>query len=115
MDVGQELLGRDRTSHPKPRAAAWALHGAARHPLTGDHYTVKAGDRNFGSSERLTWNFADFDESTLNLVTGESGVFLSPYYLDQWRAWYGGETFTLPFSPEAIERHREHELVMTPR
>ncbi|MFZ0481604.1 MAG: penicillin acylase family protein [Terriglobales bacterium] len=89
--------------------------GPGRHPLTGDHYTVKAGDRNFGSSERLTWNFADFDESTLNLVTGESGVFLSPYYLDQWRAWYGGETFTLPFSPEAIERHREHELVMTPR
>jgi len=37
--------------------------GPGRHPLTGDHYTVKAGDRNFGSSERLTWNFADFDEA----------------------------------------------------
>jgi penicillin amidase len=89
--------------------------GPGRHPLTGDHYTVRAGDRNFGSSERLTWNFADFDRSTLNLVTGESGVFLSPYYLDQWAAWYKGTTFLLPFSQEAIERHREHELTLLPK
>jgi penicillin amidase len=89
--------------------------GPGRHPLTGDHYTVKAGDRNFGSSERLTWNFADFDHSALNLVTGESGVFLSPYYLDQWAAWYKGTTFLLPFSQEAIERHREHELTLLPK
>ncbi|MGA9527833.1 MAG: penicillin acylase family protein [Terriglobales bacterium] len=88
--------------------------GPGRHPLSGDHYTVKAGDRNFGSSERLTWNFEDFDESTLNLVTGESGVFLSPYYLDQWRGWYEGSTFTIPFSPEAVARHRTHELTLAP-
>src|ERR1019366_8684202 len=46
-----------------------------------------AGSRGFGASERLTWNFANFDESTLNLVTGESGIFLSPFYMDQWEAW----------------------------
>ena len=72
--------------------------GPGLHPLSGSTYTVKAVGRGFGPSERLTWNFANFDESTLNVVTGESGIFLSPYYMDQWKAWYGGSTFAFPFS-----------------
>lgn len=89
--------------------------GPGRHPLGGNHYTVKAVDRNFGSSERLTWNFDNFDASTLNVVTGESGIFLSPYYKDQWSAWYGGSTFKLPFSSAAVEQHRAHELTLEPK
>ena len=89
--------------------------GPGRHPLSGDNYTVKAVGRHFGPSERATWNFANFDESTLNLVTGESGVFPSPYYLDQWKAWFGGSTFTLPFSDNAVARHRAHEVTLSPR
>jgi penicillin G amidase len=89
--------------------------GPGRHPLSGDSYTVKAVGRTFGASERLTWNFANFDESTLNLVTGESGNFLSPHYMDQWAAWYGGSTFTLPFSAAAVQRHRAHEMALEPK
>lgn len=89
--------------------------GSGRHSLSGSSYTVKAGTRNFGASERATWNFANFDESTLNLVTGESGNFLSPHYLDQWAAWYGGSTFAFPFSPAAVQRHRAHEMTLEPR
>ncbi|MGB9198905.1 MAG: penicillin acylase family protein [Terriglobales bacterium] len=89
--------------------------GPGRHPLSGDNYTVKAVGRHFGPSERATWNFANFDESTLNLVTGESGVFPSSYYLDQWKAWFGGSTFTLPFSDKAVARHRAHEVTLSPR
>src|SRR5208282_5188796 len=89
--------------------------GPGMHPLSGSTYTVKAGSRGFGASERLTWNFANFDESTLNLVTGESGIFLSPYYMDQWAAWYGGSTFAFPFSQTAIEQHRAHEMTLVPR
>ncbi len=89
--------------------------GPSHLPLSGSHSTVKQVDRNFGPSERATWNFADFDSSTLNVVTGESGIFLSPHYLDQWKAWYTGSTFTLPFSPAAVESHRVHELTLEPR
>ncbi|MGD0601357.1 MAG: penicillin acylase family protein [Terriglobales bacterium] len=89
--------------------------GPGMHPLSGSTYTVKAGSRGFGASERLTWNFANFDESTLNLVTGESGIFLSPYYMDQWAAWYGGSTFAFPFSQTAIEQHRAHEMTLVAR
>ena len=88
--------------------------GPGLHALSGSPFTVKAVGREFGPSERLTWNLADFDKSTLNLVTGESGIFLSPYYMDQWTAWYGGGTFAFPFSPAAVEKHKKHELTLEP-
>jgi len=88
--------------------------GPSHLPLSGSHSTVKQVDRSFGPSERATWNFADFDSSTLNVVTGESGIFLSPHYLDQWSAWYSGSTFMLPFSPAVVENHRAHELMLEP-
>ncbi len=91
------------------------LTGPGLHPLSGSSYTVKAVGRGFGPSERLTWNFANFDESTLNVVTGESGIFLSPYYGDQWKAWYGGSTFAFPFSQAAVERQRAHEMTLEPK
>jgi penicillin amidase len=89
--------------------------GPGLQPLSGSNLTVKAVGRNFGASERLTWNFANFDESTLNLVTGESGIFLSPYYMDQWPAWYGGSTFAFPFTKAAVEQQYTHRLTLQPR
>src|SRR5216684_8550699 len=89
--------------------------GPGSHPLSGSGQTVKQVGRGFGPSERPTWNFANFDESTLNVVTGESGIFLSRYYMDQWTAWYGGSTFAFPFSPAAVEQHRAHEMALEPR
>ena len=89
--------------------------GTGLHPLSGSGYTVKAVSGQHGASERLTWDFANFDQSTLNLVTGESGIFLSPYYMDQWAAWYAGSTFLFPFSHAAVEQRRAHEMTMVPR
>ena len=51
----------------------------------------------------------------LNLVTGESGNFLSPYYMDQWKAWYTGYTLTLPFSKTAVENAAAHRLMLEPQ
>ena len=90
------------------------LTGPGPQPLSGSTYTVKAVGRGFGPSERATWDFANFDESTLNLVTGESGICLSPYYMDQWAAWYGGSTFAFPFTSGAIEKHKKHEMTLGP-
>ena len=89
--------------------------GPGIHPLSGSTSTVKQVARGFGPSERLTISFANFDESTLNLVTGESGVFLSPYYMDQWTAWYKGSTFAFSFTQKAVEGHRAHELTLEPK
>jgi penicillin amidase len=81
---------------------------------SGSGYTVKAVTRHHGPSERFTANLADLDQSTLNIVTGQGGNFLSPYYMDQWKAWYEGSTFTLPFSPGAVERAKAHRLALEP-
>ena len=81
---------------------------------SGSGYTVKAVSRHHGPSERFTANMADLDQSTLNTVTGQGGNFLSPYYMDQWKAWYEGTTFTLPFSAQAVEATKQHRLVLEP-
>jgi penicillin G amidase len=88
--------------------------GPGKHEQSGDGYTVKQVGRSFGPSERMTVDMADLDQSTLNLVTGEAGNLFSPYYMDQWLAWYRGTTFTAPFSAAAVEKARAHQVVLEP-
>ncbi len=95
-----------------PLLRHWAGPGVKEQ--SGSVFTVKAVSRDHGPSERLTVDLADLDQSTLNLVTGEAGNFFSPYYMDQWNAWYGGSTFTLPFSKAAVQASRVHELTLEP-
>jgi penicillin amidase len=80
----------------------------------GGAFTVKQSGRDLGPSERMTVDFSDLDQTTLNLVTGEAGNFLSPYYIDQWKAWYDGTTMTVPFSSAAVERTKKHRLALEP-
>jgi len=81
---------------------------------SGSGLAVKQVGRRFGPSQRLTVNFADLDSSTLNIVTGQSGNFLSPYYMDQWPLWHEGRTKTLPFSVESVEKAKSHKLILEP-
>ncbi|HEX3354094.1 MAG TPA: penicillin acylase family protein [Terriglobales bacterium] len=88
--------------------------GPGVQPQSGSGYTVKAVSRSHGPSERLTVDLSDLDLSTLNLVTGEAGNFLSPYYMDQWQAWYQGYTFTLPYTRQAVTAAQQHVLTLEP-
>ncbi len=89
--------------------------GPGEQSQSGSGYTVKASGRDYGPSERFTADLSNLDGSTLNLVTGESGNFLSPYYMDQWKAWYDGHTFALPFSKTAVENTAVHRLMLEPK
>jgi penicillin G amidase len=95
-----------------PLLRRWAGPGLL--PQSGSEYTVKAVARSHGPSQRMTVDLANLDQSALNLVTGEAGNFFSPYYMDQWRGWYEGFTFTWPFSGAAVEKARAHELQLLP-
>jgi penicillin G amidase len=95
-----------------PIVKRWS--GTGLHEQSGSGYTVKAVTPKHGPSERFTADLSDLDQSTLNIVTGQGGNFLSPYYLDQWKAWYEGTTFTLPFTAKAVEASKEHRLVLQP-
>lgn len=106
VEIQHPILGRI------PILRHWSGPGVREQ--SGSGYTVKAVTRHHGPSERFTANMADLDQSTLNLVTGEGGNFLSPYYMDQWKAWYEGTTFTLPFSAKAVEAAKAHSLTLEP-
>ena len=106
IDIEHPVLGRI------PLIARWTAPGL--HDQSGGGLTVKQVGRTFGPSERYTADLSDLDQSTMNIVTGQGGNFLSPYYMDQWEAWYAGTTFVLPFSPGSVEKAKGHELVLRP-
>lgn len=106
LEIQNPVLGKI------PILRHWSGTGVV--PQSGDGLTVKQVGKSFGPSERFTADLSNFDLSTLNVVTGEAGNFLSPYYLDQWKAWYEGSTFTLPFSANAINNAKAHTLLLKP-
>jgi penicillin amidase len=83
-------------------------------PLSGDTTTVKQVRRDFGPSQRFTMDWSNVDGATENIVLGESGNPLSPYFRDQWNDWYGGKTFALPFSQAAVAAQTRHTLRLLP-
>ncbi len=106
VEIQHPVLGRI------PLMQRWT--GPGIQPQSGSPYAVKAVSRSHGPSERMTADLADLDQTTLNLVTGEAGNFLSPYYMDQWRAWYEGFTFKLAYTRQAVAAAKQHEFVLEP-
>lgn len=103
--------------HPLYGMIPWLRRwtGTGVRPQSGDGTTVKQVGRSFGPSERLTVDFSNLDRSTLNLVIGQSGDPLSPYYMDHWPYWYRGTTFQLPFSDAAVRAATAHTLALVPQ
>jgi penicillin amidase len=106
IEIEHPVLGK------LPGLARWVEPGL--HDQSGGSYTVKQVGRDFGPSERYTADLSNFDQSTLNTVTGQGGNFLSPFYMDQWKAWYEGTTVPLPFSPKAVQTSKTHQMVLRP-
>ena len=89
--------------------------GTGSHVQSGSGSTVKQVGIDFGPSERLTVDFSNLDQSTLNIVIGQSGHLFSPHYKDQFPAWYEGSTRPLPFSDAAVTASAEHRLTLQPQ
>ncbi len=87
--------------------------GTGEQPQSGDHSTIKQVARTFGPSERFTADLANPDHSTLNLVLGESGNPASPWFKDQWPAWYQGTTHPTPYTQPATNTATTHTLILT--
>ena len=90
------------------------MAGTGPQPQSGDTTTVKQVGRDFGPSQRFTMDWSNIDGSTENIVLGESGNPLSPYFRDQWNDWYGGTTFALPFTPATVDAQTRHTLRLLP-
>jgi len=64
---------------------------------SGSGSSVKQTTRRLGPSMRMAVDFANLDDSRLNLLAGESGQALSEHYKDQFEAWYYGRSFPMQF------------------
>jgi penicillin amidase len=69
----------------------------------------------FGPSERFTTDLSNPDATTLNLVLGQSGNPISPWFMDQFQDWLHGRTYPMPFSSAATQAATTHSLTLTPR
>jgi penicillin amidase len=88
--------------------------GTGRVAIAGDEQTVMQEAPPLGPSERLTVDLSNLDASTLDIVNGQSGDIFDPHFNDQWDAYYHGRTFSLPFSPDAVQHAAEHHLRLQP-
>ncbi len=118
LDLKQWRYGADHTialAHPLYSMLPFlGWTGVPPTAQSGDTTTVKQVGRSFGPSQRFTMDWSDVDQSTENVVLGQSGDPVSPWYRDQWSAWYRGTTFPLPFTETAVHAAAEHTLRLTP-
>jgi penicillin amidase len=84
-------------------------------PQAGTATTVKATTASHGPSMRMVVDLSDLDHSVQNITLGESGQVFSPYYKDQFDAWYNGRSFPMSFSDAAVEPATAHRLVLGPQ
>ena len=63
---------------------------------------------------RMVVDLSTLDHSVQNITLGESGQAFSPYYQDQFDAWYNGRSFPMSFSDAAVEQATVHSLVLWP-
>ncbi len=111
IDIEHPLFG----TSPALRAIIDLPVGTGPLPQSGDVTTIKQVWFTIGPSERFTADLANLDNSTLNIVNGESGNVLSPWFHDQFDAWYRGTTFPLPFSTAAVAQATTHTLTLLPQ
>ena len=83
-------------------------------PQAGTATTVKATTSRHGPSMRMVVDLSTLDHSVQNITLGESGQAFSPYYQDQFDAWYNGRSFPMSFSDAAVEQATVHKLVLGP-
>jgi penicillin G amidase len=83
-------------------------------PQAGMKTTVKQTTPTVGPSMRMVVDFSDFENSVQNITLGESGEVMSPYYKDQFEAWYHGRSFPMLYSERAVEKNTRHLLELEP-
>jgi penicillin amidase len=66
--------------------------------MSGHSTTVKQTTRRLGPSMRFVADLSNWDNSLLNLTTGQSGHRLSGHYRDQWESYVHGSGFRLPYN-----------------
>jgi len=78
-----------------------------------DHRSARSRAR-AGASMRFVLDWADPDQFTLNLTTGQSGNPLSPHFDDFLPDFLAGTPWNVPWSAEAVEAGTVKRLLLQP-
>jgi penicillin amidase len=91
-----------------------ALLNVGPYPQSGTSSTIRRATPAVGPSMRMVVDLGDLDQSVQNITLGESGQVFSPYYKDQFEAWYHGRSFPMLFSDGAVQKVAVHRLELLP-
>ncbi|HUO35528.1 MAG TPA: penicillin acylase family protein [Candidatus Acidoferrum sp.] len=102
-------------SHPLGRSGILAQFlSIGPYPQGGTVDTVRAMGIGHGPAMRFVADLANFDDSLMEVPTGESGQYGSRYYRDQFPEWFAGRGIEAPFSEAAEAKIRAHRLTLLP-
>lgn len=103
---------------PPDTAKAWAT---PRYPVGGDNDTVHRATfrksdfrQTSGASYRQVIDVADWDNSRVQNVPGQSADPRSPHYQDLLKGWATGEYFPMAFSRAKVDSQRSDTLTLQP-
>ncbi len=63
-------------------------------------------------SYRQIIDFADFDNSTVIMPLGNSANMASPFYRNQLKDWFAGNSYPMCWSREKVAQHAKHTLTL---
>ncbi|CAB3715479.1 penicillin acylase family protein [Achromobacter piechaudii] len=96
-------------------------YGTPRYPVGGDNDTVHRGTfrksdfrQISGSSYRQVIDVANWDNSRVQNVPGQSADPRSPYYQDLLKGWATGEYFPMAFSRAKVDSEKADTLTLKP-
>jgi penicillin amidase len=117
-DAGMWIWGRMHPieiDHPMARSGIlqWILSlGPVRGYGTVD--TVDAIGHQHGPAMRFVADLSNFDNSLMEITTGESGQYGNAHYHDQFQEWLAGRGIPAPFSDDAEKRGGTEHLDLVP-
>lgn len=91
------------------------LLNIAPFPQSGDGLTVDAAKPLHGPASRLVADLSNWDDSSMLLTLGESGIFNDPHYRDQVEAFRTVTWVPTPFSQAAVRAAAKDTLVLCPK
>jgi penicillin G amidase len=81
---------------------------------SGSPYAPKAMTHTHGPAMRFVADLSNWDNSLMEISSGESGQYGSEHYRDQFQEWFAGRGISSPFSDAAEDRARVHRLTLVP-
>ncbi|MBV8082619.1 MAG: penicillin acylase family protein, partial [Candidatus Eremiobacteraeota bacterium] len=117
LDGAQPWGRQNEALYRHPLSAKWFLSFLSPPPVVqpGSGFAIYAAKPKHGPSQRLVVDLSNFDNTSMLVPLGESGVYSDPHYDDQLDDYTAVRYVPVPFSQAAVQAATQHTLVLTPQ